>query len=101
MIFDDFQGFSHISSFLHIVLNASKKQIDQNTFILGNLYGSAQFSDEIHEISSLAAKRYLTVTRRVPDVAVNCLFFYSFQHDFYAFVTGRRVKHKNKGKSIF
>ena len=27
MIFDDFHGFSQISSFLHIVLNASRKQI--------------------------------------------------------------------------
>ena len=39
-IFDDFHGFSQISSFLHIVLNASRRQIYQNTFILGILYGS-------------------------------------------------------------
>ena len=61
----------------------------------------SNFRMKIHEISALAAKRYVNESRSVPDIAMNCIFFTVFEHDFQAFVTWMRVKYKNGGKSIF
>ena len=70
MIFDDFHGFSQISLFLHIVLNASRTNRIQIRSFCGFYTDPSNFRMKIHEISALAVKRYRHVAKSVPDVKI-------------------------------
>ena len=70
-IFDDFHGFSQISSISRIVLHASR---EANRFKTRSFSGfgmdPSNFWMKIHEISALGTKRYRNVTKSVPDVKI-------------------------------
>ena len=69
MIFDDFHGFSRISSFLRIVLNASRRQMaSKRVHFHAFAMDLISFRMKIHEISAFGGKRYRNVPKSVPDV---------------------------------
>ena len=70
-MFDDFRGFQRFCMFLHVLLNASRRQLaSKGVHSRGFHIDPINFELKIHEISALGGNRYLNVVRSAPDMKI-------------------------------